>query len=184
LPANAVERMERGAQARPTPTPGFMRATAVRANAVARTKRGGRARGGAMFAVAVALIVAGAGCVGGINCEPTVGAPEAIFEGTVVAVADDGSVQFTVESVTPPTTLNTTTVVVGEPTTTVAPVLATVTAGATVTVAFPVEQVEHLRRDLGERYRVRAWPDDTGGALRSQLNDFENKCAPTKLADE
>ena len=121
--------------------------------------------------------------MGGVNCEPTVGAQEAIFEGTVGAVADDGVVQLTVESVTPPTTLNTTTVV-GGPTTTAAPVLATVTAGATVTVAFPAEQVEHLRRDIGERYRVRAYPDDTGDALRSQLNDFEYPCGPTKLADE
>jgi hypothetical protein len=106
------------------------------------------------------------------------------FEANVVAVADDGTVDLDVASVSPRNTVRTDPTVYGVPHDTFPPALDTVVAGTTVAVVFPEVQVEHLRRDIDERYRVVAWADGETGALTTKLDDIHFPCSPTKLADD
>ena len=133
------------------------------------------------------LVLAVAGCSFGSACDNSTGVDRDVvtFEATVSSVADDGAVELAVESVVPrDTTTRTDPTVFGVPHATTPPVLDSVAVGSSVTVQFPPEQVEHLRRDIGKRYRVEARVDDATGGLTTQLRDIHAACGPTRLADE
>jgi hypothetical protein len=149
------------------------------------TATGRRPVGVAAMLVLFATALIGCGVGGHCEVQTSVDPTAVTFDGTVVAVGDDGAVQLAVESVVPrDTSPRTDPTIFGVPHDTLPPVLDTVVAGATVTVQFPADQVEHLRRDLGEVYRVWAWSDPTTGTLTTQLDDLKYPCGPTKLADE
>jgi hypothetical protein len=140
--------------------------------------------------VAAAMTASASSCAH--SCITDSGEPYGVaFVGTVGTVADDGSVTLHVESVDsvwdrgtipqPPAFGITTPA-------TATPAIVAVSPGATVTVQFPKVQVDHLRRDIGKRYRVDAWVDKPQGpeaaTLAAELNDMDRPCGDTRLADD
>lgn len=107
-----------------------------------------------LAAVALALLAPSCGPSGCDRDLATAG-----FDGSVQSVADDGLVTMQVGSVTS------------------GPLI----AGSTVTVAFPADQVDQIRRDVGRVYRVRA--GGTPDRLQAELDGLGHPCGDTKLAD-
>ncbi len=135
-------------------------------------------------AAVVVLNIGSGGCARPI-CEPNA-LDGAVFTGTVTAVSDDGGVSLSVESVETVADRATVPPRPSDGATTAVPpsnVLAQVRSGATVTVVFPPVQVEHLRRDVGQRYRVVARLDQERTRLRAELQDIDVRCGQTTRAD-
>ncbi len=108
-----------------------------------------------------------------------------VFIGTVKDVSAEGRVTLHVESVESVADAGT----IPKPevfgvTTPAAPtrVLLDVAPGATVTVQFPKEQVDHLRRDIAKRYQVAAYPTEERSQLAAELQNMDHPCGLTTAA--